>query len=92
MRTYFLLMSYTLAQAAYQARGQIPGLDPVDAAKRGRIADQGFETIEQMQMPPGWDFDATFAFGIRLVLDGVEATTIAVRPRRRGGTQKRKKS
>lgn len=64
LQTYFVLLSFTLAQGAYQTRGPFPDLEP-----RGKAA------------PRRWDFDAMFAFGITLILNGVKATVS-----RRAGT------
>jgi TetR/AcrR family tetracycline transcriptional repressor len=73
VRTFFLLTSFTLAQAAYQTR-PIPGLEPSEKIRTERIAGRGYEATERLELPPTWDFDASFAFGISLILNGVEAT------------------
>jgi AcrR family transcriptional regulator len=72
-RTFFLLIGFTLSQASYQAR-PIPALEPSEKVRTERIAGRGYKTIERLEMPATWDFDASFAFGISLILNGVEAT------------------
>jgi AcrR family transcriptional regulator len=69
-RTYFLLMSFTLAQSAYQLR-PIPDLETIRAE---RIAGRGYQSVERLELPATWDFDGAFKFGISLILAGVEAT------------------
>lgn len=73
LRTYFALVSFTLSQAAYQARGPIPELVPSAAVRSQRLAGRGYITLEALDLPADWDFDAAFAYGVRLILDGVEA-------------------
>jgi TetR/AcrR family tetracycline transcriptional repressor len=72
-RTYFLLMGFTLAQTAYQTR-PIPDLEPSEQIRAERIAGRGYKTIEHLEWPATWDFDASFTFGISLILNGVEST------------------
>lgn len=64
LRTYFLLVGFTLSQADYQARGPIPALEP-PRTERG-LATSGAAAA--------WDFDKAFAFGLALILNGVVAT------------------
>lgn len=73
VRTFFLLVEFTLSQASYQAR-PIPALEPSEKIRTERIAGRGYKTIERLELPTTWDFDASFAFGISLILNGVEAT------------------
>jgi TetR/AcrR family transcriptional regulator, tetracycline repressor protein len=73
VRTYFLLTGFTLAQAAYQTR-PIPDLEPSEKIRTERIAGRGYTATEHLELPAAWDFDASFAFGISLILNGVEAT------------------
>ncbi|MBN1239516.1 MAG: TetR/AcrR family transcriptional regulator C-terminal domain-containing protein [Gammaproteobacteria bacterium] len=72
-RTYFLLISFTLGQAAYQARGAIEGLEPSKQIRAERIAGRGYRVTERLDLPARWDFDASFAFGLSLIVAGVEA-------------------
>ena len=72
VRTFFLLIGFTLSQASYQAR-PIPALEPSEKIRTERIAGRGYRAVERLEMPPRWDFDASFAFGISLILNGVEA-------------------
>jgi TetR/AcrR family transcriptional regulator, tetracycline repressor protein len=73
VRTYFLLIGFTLAQAAYQTR-PVPDLEPSERIRSERIAGRGYTATERLELPATWDFDASFAFGISLILNGVEAT------------------
>jgi TetR/AcrR family tetracycline transcriptional repressor len=80
VRTYFLLVGFTLAQAAYQTR-PIPDLEPSEKIRTARIAGRGYTATERLELSPTWDFDASFAFGISLILNGVEATVSSFRGR-----------
>jgi AcrR family transcriptional regulator len=73
VRTYFLLVGFTLSHAAYQTR-PIPGLEPSGRNRTERIAGHGYSAIERLVLPATWDFDESFDFGISLILNGVEAT------------------
>jgi AcrR family transcriptional regulator len=73
VRTYFLLVGFTLAQAAYQTR-PIPDLELSERIRTERIAGRGHTATERLELPPTWDFDASFAYGISLILNGIEAT------------------
>jgi TetR/AcrR family transcriptional regulator, tetracycline repressor protein len=73
VRTYFLLTGFTLAQAAYQTR-PIPDLEPSEKNRTERIAGRDYRATERLELPAIWDFDASFAFGISLILNGVAAT------------------
>jgi AcrR family transcriptional regulator len=63
LRTYFLLVSFTLGQADYQNRGPFRALAPRPETTR---------PVEETTPYNHWDFDAAFEFGLRLVLDGVD--------------------
>ncbi len=71
LRTYFLLVGFTLSQADYQARGPIRTLEP-PRMRRGSATGGA---------APWWDFDKAFAFGLALILNGIAATVTL----RRGG-------
>lgn len=73
VRTYFTLVSFTLVQAAYQSRGPYADLEPSEKIRSERLAGRGYAAVEQLSLPEDWDFDAAFEFGLRLILDGVEA-------------------
>ncbi len=73
VRAFFLLAGFTLSQAAYQARGPVPGLDPAEQIRAGRLADRGLTATEQLALPAAWDFDASFDFGLAVVFDGIAA-------------------
>jgi AcrR family transcriptional regulator len=53
LRTYFVLVGFTLSLAGYQARGPIPGLHVTE----------------------GWDYEASFEYGLELIISGIAATT-----------------
>jgi len=82
LRTYFLLINFTLGQASYQTRGPIVGLEPSEKIRTERIARKGHPPAERSELPSNWDFDSSFAFGISLVVSGVEAA-VAGRGKRR---------
>jgi len=82
VRTYFLLVGFTLTQAAYQTR-PIAALEPSEQIRAERIAGRRYETIERLALPATWDFDASFAYGISLILTGVEATVAVSSARRK---------
>jgi len=86
VRTYFLLVSFTLAQAAYQTRGPIAGLEVSERVRAERIAGRGDQLTERLPLPSSWDFDASFAFGITLILNGIEATASNTARRTSGST------
>ena len=81
LRTYFLLLNFTLGQAAYQTRGPFPDLEPSERIRAERLAGRGYKVTERLEMPPAWDFDASFAFGVSLILRGVEAIASDARTR-----------
>lgn len=66
LRAYFLLIAFTLGQASYQTRGPFAGLEP-----------QGAPSAAPFDLKGPWDFDESFAFGITLILNGIEATIAA---------------
>lgn len=72
-RTYFLLISFTLGQAAYQTRGPVEGFEPSERVRATRIAGRGYEPTERLNLPSRWDFDASFDFGLSLILAGTGA-------------------
>jgi AcrR family transcriptional regulator len=72
LRTYFVLVGYTLAQAIYQKR-PIPALESSEQVRADRIAGRGYDAVENLKLPAEWDFDASFVFGISLILDGVKS-------------------
>lgn len=80
VRTFYLLTGFTLSQAAYQTRGPIAALEPAERIRAERIAGRGVTVSHRLELPPAWDFDASFAFGISLILNGVEATVIGGAP------------
>lgn len=79
LRTYFTLVSFTLAQASYQSRGPYPDLEPSERIRSERLAGRGYETTAKVRLPDEWDFDAAFEFGLALILDGVEQALLRAR-------------
>ena len=72
LRAYFTLIAFTIGQAGYQARGPVAALEPGPAAETGRLDDKLAEIIGP-SLENAWDFDAAFEFGLKLILDGIEA-------------------
>ena len=72
LRAYFTLIAFTLGQAGYQARGPVAALEPGPAAGAGSLDDKLAEIIGPA-LENAWDFDAAFEFGLKLILDGIEA-------------------
>ena len=72
LRTYYLLVGFTLGQAAYQTR-PVASLEP-ERGRRARIDGHGQAGGGRGEPPAAWDFDASFSYGIELVLKGMEAT------------------
>ncbi len=72
MRTYFLLVSFTLGQTSYQIRGPFQDLEPT-----AKVRAEGGARRNGGSGNPGssstWDFDSAFTFGIELILRGIEA-------------------
>jgi AcrR family transcriptional regulator len=71
LRAYFLLVNFTLGQASYQTSGPFPDLEPSQRIRSERLRNRGYRITEQLELPPTWDFQAAFEFGLALVLSGV---------------------
>jgi TetR/AcrR family transcriptional regulator, tetracycline repressor protein len=71
VRVFYLLIGFTLSQAAYQSRPAV-GLEPSEQIRTHRIAGRGFAAVERLELPQDWDFKESFEFGLTLVLDGIE--------------------
>lgn len=82
LRTYFMLVSFTLYQASYQSRGPFPDLEPSERIRVERLVGRGFDAIERLDAMPDWDFDAAFEFGLALIIGGVEAVARMAKRRR----------
>jgi TetR/AcrR family transcriptional regulator, tetracycline repressor protein len=82
VRTFFLLVGFT----PYQARGPVAALEPSEETRTRRIAGRGYAATERLALPPKWDFDESFAFGLSLLIAGIESTVgqrrRAAKPRR----------
>ena len=75
LRAYFTLIAFTIGQAGYQARGPVAALEPGPAAETGRL-DNKLAEILGPSLENAWDFDAAFEFGLKLILDGIEAALV----------------
>ncbi|MBB4065416.1 TetR/AcrR family transcriptional regulator [Gellertiella hungarica] len=71
VRTFFLLTGYTLSQAAFQSH-PTPALAPTEKVRRERISGRGHGPVDRRDPPPEWDFDASFSFGLGIILEGIE--------------------
>jgi TetR/AcrR family tetracycline transcriptional repressor len=67
LRCFFTLVSFTLGQVTYQHRGPFADLTLARHARENPSAALDGATARP------WDFDAAYEFGLRLILDGVEA-------------------
>lgn len=79
LRAYFILVGFTLGQASYQTRGPHPDLEPSERVRAERLSGRGYSAIGRLEMPQTWDFEASFEFGLDLILRGVAATTSSLR-------------
>ncbi len=67
LRCYFTLVGFTLGQASYQIRGPFADLSPARHTRDSQMVSRTLPMVER------WDYDAAYEFGLRLILDGVEA-------------------
>lgn len=72
LRAYFTLIAFALGQTGYQVRGPVASLEPGPVAEAGRL-DEKLAGAIRPALAKAWDFDAAFEFGLKLILDGVEA-------------------
>lgn len=75
LRAYFALVNFTLGQVSYEIRGPFPDLDPSEAVRTKRLAAKNYPAVERTADLTEWDFDRAFAFGLTLLLDGIERVT-----------------
>lgn len=71
LRAYYLLTTFTLGQAGYQIRGWSRGVDAAAAVERARIDPAAFPHVSRVLSAAEWDFDASFEFGLSVILDGL---------------------
>jgi len=71
MLAYSLLTTFTFGQVSYQIRGWSRGVDAAAAVREGRIAATTFPAIVQAISQGDWDFDASFEFGLSVILAGL---------------------
>jgi AcrR family transcriptional regulator len=72
VRTYFLLMNFTMGQISYEVRGPFDGLDPAQALVGKRLEGAKFAHIQRSVSSAEWDFERAFEFGLSVILVGVE--------------------
>ena len=72
VRTYFLLMNFTMGQISYEVRGRFEGLDPAQALAGKRLQGAEFAHIQKSVCFTEWDFNSAFEFGLSVILGGVE--------------------
>ena len=91
VRTYFLLMNFTMGQISYEVRGPFEGLDPAQALAGKRLEGAEFAHIQQSVSLSEWDFNSAFEFGLLVILAGVEQlsrTQVVSRRRARAKTSR----
>jgi TetR/AcrR family transcriptional regulator, tetracycline repressor protein len=74
LRAHFLLTTFTLGQVSSQIEEWSRGVDPAVAASEGRITAEQFPAVARATKPGGWDFDASFEFGLGVILAGLAAS------------------
>ena len=72
VRSYFLLMNFTMGQISYEVRGPFEGLDPSQALAGKKLEGAEFAHIQQSVSLSEWDFNSAFEFGLSVILAGVE--------------------
>jgi TetR/AcrR family tetracycline transcriptional repressor len=72
LRAYFLLVTFTLGQASHQIRGWGRGVDPGAAIDDGRLSRERFPATLRAVGVEAWDFDASFEFGLSIILAGLD--------------------
>jgi len=72
LRAYSLLVTFTMGQVSYKIKGCSRGVDPTAALKEARIVPSAFPTVVQATSLGSWDFDASFEFGISVILAGLK--------------------
>jgi TetR/AcrR family transcriptional regulator, tetracycline repressor protein len=83
VRTYFLLMNFTMGQISYEVRGPFQALDPAHALAGNQLDGPEFAHVQRSVSPGKWDFDRAFEFGLSVILRGVEQSSVRQsRPRR----------
>jgi len=73
LRAYFLLTTFTLGQVSYQIRGWGRGVDPGSALRDDRLERDAFPAVVQAVSSRPWDFDASFEFGLAVIIAGLGA-------------------
>jgi AcrR family transcriptional regulator len=84
VRTYFLLMNFTMGQISYEVRGPFEALDPAQALAGDRLEGPEFVHIQRSVSFTEWDFTGAFEFGLSVILGGVEQLSVQ-RTKPRGG-------
>jgi TetR/AcrR family transcriptional regulator, tetracycline repressor protein len=73
LRAYFLLTTFTLGQVSYQIRGWGRGVDPGAAIRDDRLESDAFPAVVHAVSSKPWDFDASFEFGLSVIIAGLGA-------------------
>jgi len=73
LRAYFLLTTFTLGQVSYQIRGWARGVDPGAAIRDDRLERDAFPSVVHAVSSKPWDFDASFEFGLAVIIAGLGA-------------------
>lgn len=73
LRVYHLLTTFTLGQIAYQTRGWSRGVDAAAVGRSMRLDPAFFPNVSRVTDLPEWDFEASFEFGLSVILNGVAA-------------------
>jgi hypothetical protein len=71
LRAYFLLVNFTMGQVSYEVRGP-NALDARLALRRGAISVAELPLVARAMSTGAWDFDASFEFGLDVVISGLE--------------------
>lgn len=78
-RTFFLLTGYTLSQTAYQT-SPVAGLDPFQRKEQDIAELVTSDAVAGGDQHAAWDFDASFNFGLSLILAGIESKIRELNP------------
>jgi AcrR family transcriptional regulator len=73
LRAYFLLTTFTVGQVSYQIRGWARGVDPGAAIRDDRLERDAFPAVVLAVSSKPWNFEASFDFGLSVIIDGLGA-------------------
>jgi TetR/AcrR family tetracycline transcriptional repressor len=73
MNAWCTLIGFTMGQLSYQLRKPV-SFDPSVAVERRVLSPEDFPHVSQaITAVPDWDFDRAFAFGLDVIIDGLQA-------------------